>query len=182
LDYIYIIINIMSVSKCDSQIGCDDQAPFRPSQDKSLTCDAICTSTGRKCRNCPVETMRSAVLVMEMSGCCKLCKIHREIAKKKWSVWIKTNTVAVTSRAIESMISRFMGSEAYNNATLNPDAGPFLQDTFVPPGEFDYEAGLSNITQRVQNLRRPPSRKERSTASRRRFKNGKHVKRVDRAV
>jgi hypothetical protein len=74
------------MSKCLINQSCEEQTPFPIRVDQTITCAAVCESTGRKCRNCPRKWLPIASLVLKMKGkCgvnCYLCNVHYNAALK----------------------------------------------------------------------------------------------------
>jgi hypothetical protein len=90
---------------CVTEQSCDEQPLRRPRDKKSDSCAAECTTTKRRCRNCPKVWMPTAALVIPLKGCCTLCTTHADIAKKKLVALAVSTTGALSDLALGSTLS-----------------------------------------------------------------------------
>ena len=90
---------------CVSEKSCDEQPFRRPREKRSESCAAECSTTQRRCRNCPKVWMPTAALVIPLKGCCTLCTIHANIAKKKLLTLAVSTTGALSDLALGSTLS-----------------------------------------------------------------------------
>jgi hypothetical protein len=86
---------------CLTEQSCDEQPLRRPKEKISESCAAECSSTKRRCRNCPKVWMPTTALVIPLKGCCTLCTTHANIAKKK----LIALAVSTTGTALGSTLS-----------------------------------------------------------------------------
>ena len=90
---------------CTTEKSCDEQPLRRPTDKKSESCSAECSTTKRRCRNCPKVWMPTAALVIPLKGCCTLCTTHANIAKKKLITLAVSTTGALSDLALGSTLS-----------------------------------------------------------------------------
>jgi hypothetical protein len=90
---------------CVTEQSCDEQPLRRPKEKVSESCAAECSSTKRRCRNCPKVWMPTAALVIPLKGCCTLCTTHANIAKKKLITLAVSATGALSDLALGSTLS-----------------------------------------------------------------------------
>lgn len=136
---------------CTSETSCDEQPLRHPSESVKQSCVAICSKTGRRCRNCPKVWMPTASLVLPLKGCCTLCNVHAKIAKTRLMTLVVSTTGTATGMALGATLTY----DEYILMTNKVNGMPSIENKLIDSPYPNLDSAVGNAKRGLSNWRKP---------------------------